>query len=270
MKVLTRTILALTVAALLLVGGAAAVFAAGPSSLEAQGTILSVDTGAKEVVIKTADGDVTLMATDSTIITKGGMGKITIEELVAGDRAVAVYQTVDEVNNAIRIMAKAPLAKHHAYVGILINWSEGGFTVTPKKGDAVDIVVNDQTKYKVPGVKDATINNFKDDDKVAVLAVESDEVITALHVVLIPGKPVFVQRVGTIKDYVEDEYITLDGKKGESTFTVTADTKFISKNGALVPPEDIVGQRAVVIAQRVPSEDTFTARTILVFPAKEK
>lgn len=139
------------------------------------------------------------------------------------------------------------------------------FVLTTKTGD-VTINVNLQTKYKAPGVKDAIFaNTVKVGVRVAVLVNASN---LALHVNLIPGKPVHVQRVGTVDTYVAGTSITVKGKKGElSTFLVTGATTIKFKKGATVI---IKGVQVHVVARRDPATDQFTAREIQVFGPKGK
>jgi hypothetical protein len=268
----------LAMVAVLMVVGAGAVMADAPSSqLEVKGVISAIDKVASPPTVSITptpkDGSpipaVTLKVDASTIITKAGIGKATLDDLAINDRAVATYNQDTMV--ASKLSVSRPLAKHHSFVGTIKSKAADSFVVTTKKGD-VTIKVNSDTKYKVPGVKDATFANFKVTDKVAVLAVEvtTGSVVDnlALHVNLIPGKPTHVHRVGTIEAYQANTSITLKDKKGESsTFIITSDTKISFKKGATEPPK--VGDRATVIARRDPATDQFTAKAILVFGPKK-
>lgn len=205
----------------------------------------------------------------STIITKAGIGKATLDDLAINDRAVATYNKDTLV--ASKLSVSQPLAKHHSFVGTIKSKAADSFVVTTKKQGDVTIKVNSETKDKVPGVKNATLANFKGGDKVAVLAVEvtAGNIVEnmALHVNLIPGKPTYIHRVGTIEAYQAGTSITLKDKKGESsTFIITSDTKISFKKGAT---EVKVGDRATVSARRDPATDQFTVKAILVFGSKK-
>ncbi len=272
MKILSRTILVLAVAALLIVGGAAAVYAAGPATnQEVHGNITAI-VGSTVQITPEEGTAVTVTVTPSTVITKAGMGKAALSDLAVGDRANATYDKTSL--EASRITVSAPLAKHHAYVGVSSNITanQNWFTVTPQKGTSVQITVNAQTKYKVPGVKDATLANFMNGDKVAVLTVQSNGGNLALQVVMIPGKPAFEQREGTVTAYTAangstNGSITITNKKGDViSFVVTPDTQILVKLGATAVN---VGDRAVVTARRVPATNTFTAKNILDFGTKQ-
>jgi hypothetical protein len=213
---------------------------------------------------------VVLKVDSSTIITKAGIGKATLDDLATNDRAVATYNKDTMV--ASRILVSQPLEKYHSFVGNITSKSDDSFVVTTQKGD-VTITVNNETKYEVPGVNNATLENFNVGDKVAVLVVEvtTGSVVEnlALHVNLIPGKPIYIHRVGIIEDYQAGSNITLKDKKGESsTFIVTGDTKIIFKKGA-TDTEPKVGDWATVIARRDPAIDQFTAKAIIDFGSKK-
>ncbi|MBI4297778.1 MAG: hypothetical protein HY676_04535 [Chloroflexi bacterium] len=262
-----RTALMLALVAVFALVSVGAALAQTPApNLEVKGAISAIDKTVTPptVTITPKEGSpVTLKIVASTIIIKAGLGKASLDDLAVNDRAVATYnQTSME---ASRLAVSQPIAKHHTFVGTIKSKASASFVVTTKQGDAT-VNVNAQTKYNVPGVKNATLANFKEGDKVAVLAVETSSGNLVLHVVLIPGKPTFIHRVGTVDAYVAGTSITLKDKKGElSTFIVTADTKIVLKRGATAVS---IGEQAIVVARRNPATDQFTAMSILVFGAK--
>ncbi len=275
MKYVVRTMILLVVASVLAFGSVGSALAqTPPGELEVKGTISAIDKtiAPPTVTIAPKEGSpVTVKVAVSTNITKAGLGKATIDDLAKDDRAVASYNKDTLV--ASRISVSQPIAKHHSFVGTIVsenissdNATPSSFVMTTKTSANVTIAVNGQTKYKIPGVKSATLANFKVGDKLAVLAVEANGGNLALNVNLIPGKPLSVQRVGTVTDYQADKSITLKGKKGESsTFVVTADTKIRLNRGAT---EVKIGEQAHVLARRDPASDQYTAKEILVFGAK--
>jgi ribosomal protein L21E len=274
MRHVLRIVLPLAIVAVLIVVGVGTVMAQMPSPklVGVKGIISAVnDTATPTVSITPKEGSpVVLNVTSSTIITKAGIGKATVDDLATGDRAVAIYDKDTMI--ARKISVSQPLKRHHAFVGNITSMSDNSFVVTTRNGTAT-ITVNSQTKYEVPGLNNATLEDFNVGDRVAVLAVEitTDSIVEnlALHVNLIPGKPLYIHRVGTIESYQAGANITLKDRKGESsTFIVTGDTKIIFKKGA-TDTEPRVGDRATVIARRDPATDQFTARAIIVFGSKE-
>ncbi|MBI4201060.1 MAG: hypothetical protein HY531_02075 [Chloroflexi bacterium] len=250
----------------------------GPTILEVKGVISAIHEGAATstpptlptVTIQRKDGsEVTVIVASSTVITMAGLGKATLSDLAVDDLAVATYRS--DNFEAIKLSVSHPLAKHHGYSGTIKSLTPTSFVLTTKKSGDATINVNAQTKYKVPGLKGATLSSFKEGDSVAVLAVDLKSGLMALHVNLIPGKPVHVHRVGTIESYQaasasEVGSITVKDKKGNlSIFVVTSDTKIKFKGGATEVKE---GYRTTVVARRDPATDQFTAREILVFGPK--
>ena len=273
MKHILRAGLSLAIVVVLIVVSVGTVTAQKSSpNLVVKGVITAVNQAASTVSITPEGGSpVVLNVTSSTMITKAGMGKATLADLATDDRAVAVCD--NDTMIAKKISASPPLKKHHSFVGNITGMSGDSFALTTKDGD-VTITVNNRTKYKVPGVENATLQNFSIGDRVAILAVEvttaSGVDNVALHVALIPGRPVFIHRVGIIESYQAGVSITLRDKKGESsTFVVTNETKIVFKKGASNNTEPKVGDRATVIARRDPAADQFTARAIIIFGAKE-
>ncbi|MEK7777802.1 MAG: DUF5666 domain-containing protein [Chloroflexota bacterium] len=251
----------------------------GPNHADVKGIISAIQPAATStpatVTIQPVGGPaVTVKVVATTVITKSGLGKTTVDELEVGDVAVATYNK--DTLEASKISVSRPVAKHRGLEGTIKSiaspaLTSTSFVLTPKKGGDVTINVNAQTKYKVPGLKDASLSNFKAGDKVSVLVVELNSGFMALNVHLIPGKPVHVQRVGTIESYLAASSTTAgsitikDKKEATSTFVVTTDTKIKFKHGATaVTP----GYRATVVARRDTATDQYTAREILVFGPK--
>ncbi len=243
---------------------------AHPAELKVQGTITALNTTAATptVTITPKEGlPVTLKVVASTKITKAGVGaKASLNNIAIGDRVSAAYS--GDSLEASRLNVSAPVGKHHGYKGTIKSITPTGFTVTTKKDSDVAFTINEDTKYKVPGVKDATLANFKLGDQVAVGAVEVSGANAALHVNLIPAKPASVHRVGTVTSYVAGSSIVVKDKKdATSTFVVNAETKIELKKGATGVT---VGSRVTVVAKRDPATDQFTAKAILVFGSEGK
>jgi len=260
-----RIVLMLAVVAVLsFVNTETALAKAPPSRHEITGVINAIDRPASPptvTIVSSESLSVTLKITTSTVITKAGLGRATIDDLVMGDRAIAGYD--EDTLLANRIIVSRPLVKHRTFVGTIKSMASTNFVMATEKQGEVTINVNTGTKYGVPGVKDATLDSFKAGDKITVLAVEADSGNLALHVKLIPGRPIFVQRVGTITGLEPSNSITLQDKKGElSVFTINSDTKILFKKGGT---ELKIGERATVIARRVPGTEQFLAKDILVF-----
>ena len=268
MRHVLRTALILATVVVLIVIGTGAIMAqTPPPQLEVKGIITAIDkTGTPPTLTITPreGSNITLEVDPSTIIRKAGVCNATIDDLALNDRAVAIYDGDTMV--ASRIFASPPLKDYHSFVGIIRSKSDDSFNATTRRGN-VTIAVSCATKYKVPGVINATLDNFNIGDKVAVMAiaVTTDSIveILALHVNLIPGRPIFILRAGIITGYQAGANITLRTLRGGSpTFIVTNDTRIVLLWGAT---EVKIGERAIVIARRDPATDQFTATAIIVF-----
>ena len=156
---------------------------------------------------------------------------------------------------------------------------KGTLTATPKDTDTSIIVkladgtdqvikVDANTQVKIPTMKDTTLADLAEGEMV-VVQVRSD---VAVKILLVPGKPTFVHRVGTviaITPAAADKpgSITIKATDDiEYTFVVTVDTKVLPKGGE-VKVNDVV----TIIAPRNPATPTamLTATGIVIHGAPE-
>ena len=272
MKKMIRVALASTLAVVLLVVGAETTLAdTNPSGKEVKGVITAIDKTATlpTVTITPKEGSAVVLKVDtSTLITKTGLGNITINDLAINDQATASYNK--DTNVASKITVIQPLGKRHSFEGTIKSKAGTNLVVTTKKGDET-FKVGSETQYKVPGVKNATLDNFNVGNKVSVSTVEvttgSTVVQMAQRMAYIPGKPIRVSRTGTITAYTANTSITIQDKKGASTtFVINGNTKISLKKGTT---GITVGDQVTVTARRYPSESQFTAKTIIAFGAKD-
>ena len=277
MKKIMRIAVALALVVILLVVGAQTALADTNTSAtnasvthaavsEVKGIITAIDKTATPptVTITPKDGSAVVLKVDTTtVITKSGTGKITINDLIVNDPVTATYNK--DTNVAGRIMVMQPPEKHRAFEGTIKSIATPLIVVTEKKGDET-FQVNTDTQYKVPGVKDATLDNFKVGDKVSVLMVEantttSTAVQIAQRLTLIPARPIRVIHTGTVTAYSSNTSITIQDKKGTSTtFIINSDTKIHLKKGLT---GIAVGDQVIVTGQMEPSETQFTAKMIM-------
>lgn len=260
-----------TLAMILLVVGAQAVLAdtdtsATNSSLsEVRGVITTIDKTATPitVTITPKEGSTVIVKVDTTtVITKTGTGSITLNDLAVNDQASTTYNK--DTNIAVKINIIQPI-KRHAFEGTIKNIASPVIVVTTKKGDET-FQVNTNTQYKVPGVKDATLGNFKAGDKVGVLTVEpsattGNAMQTAQRLTLIPARPIKTVHTGTVTAYTANISITIQDKKGDSvTFLINSTTKINLRKGLAAIA---IGDRIVVTGEREPSNTQFTAKRII-------
>jgi hypothetical protein len=272
MKKVLKVFLALTlVVVMFVIGTETALADSNESGGEAEGVITAADKTATPptVSIKLEEGDTTIIlkVDASTVITKKGLGNITINDLAINDKVTVNYNRDTMV--ASRIAVSQPLGKRHSFEGTIKSKVDTTLVVTTKKGDET-FKVNSDTEYKVPGMKNAALDNFKIGNKVSVstreVTISGTVVQVAQRLTLIPGKPIKVKRTGIITAYVENTSITVQDKKGNSTtFIIDANTKISLKKGVT---GIAVGDQATISARRYPAESQFTAKTIRDFGTK--
>jgi hypothetical protein len=90
--------------------------------------------------------------------------------------------------------------------------------------------------------------------------------LIARSIMVIPGKPAKIHRVGIVTAYTAGVSITIQGKDGNAyTFALNGETK-------LLPPERAgslgVGSRVTIIAPRDPSGSDVIAKGIVIHPPK--
>jgi hypothetical protein len=283
MKTIFKIAAALTIVVTLLVVGAQGVLAdTGTSTTnasathaavsEVKGVITAIDktVSPPSVTITPKDGSaVVLKVAATTIITKTRVGKITIDDLAANDQVTATYNKATNVAGRINIIQ--PPEKRRAFEGTIKSIVAPVIVVTTNKGDET-FQVSSKTQYQVPGVKDATLDNFKVGDKVSVLTIEANTtasaaVQTAQRLTLIPTKPIKTIHAGTVTAYTANASITIQDLKGASvTFLIDNSTKINLRKGTSAIA---LGDKVIVTDQREPSESQFTAKIILDTCAKE-
>ncbi len=261
MKKIIKAGLVITLALVMLIVSAGTVLAdSNPSEIEVEGTITAINVSPAPTTITVtpeSGGPVVLKVDATTMITKKGLVTITIN-----DRVNATYNK--DTNVARRIAVDQQMGEHHSFAGTIKTITGTTLVVTTKKADET-ISVNAETQYKVPGVKDATLANFKVGDKVSVSTIKvttgGTTVQMAQRVTYIPGKPVELHRHGIVTAYTANTSITIQDKKGNSStfFIINGDTKIVLRKGVTVVA---IGDQVTITAQRTPSESQFTAKSI--------
>jgi len=152
------------------------------------------------------------------------------------------------------------------YQGTVSGKSASSITLTLADGSSKTISVNSETKIKIPGVKDATLDTIQTGSRVNVQVRGADAQgnPVARMVMAIPGKPAKAHHVGTVTAYGNGS-ITIQGKDGTTTtYTVNADTKILPK-GATVAQ----GATVTIIAPRNPAGGALVAKGIVVHGSGE-
>ena len=160
-----------------------------------------------------------------------------------------------------------PNGKPENYRGEISSVDAGSITLLLKDDPSVTILIDSQTHIRIPTFKGASIKDLKPGMTVMVQARrDQDDSLTAKAVVLIPGKPSKMHRVGIVTAYEAGASITIQDKDGQTfTFLINADTKILPKDRVDLL---VVGARVTIICPRDVTGGDALAAGIVVHPAE--
>ena len=165
-----------------------------------------------------------------------------------------------------------PQGKPANYHGIIEAVDATSLTLTLKDGSSVTFVINSDTKIKVPTLgKSATVDDLSVGQKASVHSLHgAGDTLTARMILVVPGKPTLMHRVGQVSAYQAGVSITILSKDGESfTYLLTDSVKILpsGRNDQLVTgawvtvivPRDVTGSaptaKGIVIHSVIPGSD---------------
>jgi len=163
--------------------------------------------------------------------------------------------------------ADKPHGKHENFKGTVAAVDSASITLTLRDGSSVTVSLSSDTRIKFPGPKDSAPQGIEVGMNAMVQAIRDESGnLVARSVMVIPGKPSKIHRVGIVTAYTPGASITIQDKEGNAfTFTITGDIK-------LLPPERAgelaVGSRVTIIAPRDPVRGGVTVKGIVIHPAK--
>lgn len=187
-------------------------------------------------------------------------------ETVEAPEAQEVEQDQQESQGNKPDKAEKKAGKKYNFKGEVVSFDGGTLVLTPKKGGSnVTVTVDGNTVIQFSGPKDGA-SEIKPGQGVMVQAVKTDgDAYLAVRVHVMPGKPQHVHRVGEVTAYEAGKSITVQDKKGSTTFQIATDVK-------ILPAERVnmlkVGARVTIISPNDPSATTPVARGIVVHPEK--
>jgi len=140
-------------------------------------------------------------------------------------------------------------------------------TLDLRDGSSVVFAIDTGTRIKIPTMgKTATVADLLTGMKVGVHAVDNAGVLTAKIVLVIPGKPVLMHRVGVVTDYQPGVSITIQTADGSLfTYLLTTTTKLLP---AALADQLVVGSRVTIIMPRDVTGGSPTAKGIVIHPAQ--
>lgn len=180
--------------------------------------------------------------------------------------AQATAKATENANENDNHKNNQPHGKHEHFKGTVTAVDSSSLTLTLRDGSSMTIGLSSDTDIKFPGPKDSAPTGIQNGMTVNVQAIrDQSNNLVALRVMVIPGKPSKIHRVGTVTAYAAGSSITIQAKDGNTyTFTLSVDTKIL--------PEERAGQLAVgsfvtIIAPRDVAGGAAIAKGIVVHPA---
>ena len=163
--------------------------------------------------------------------------------------------------------ADKPHGKHENFKGTVAAVDAASITVTLRDGSSVSVGLTSDTRIKFPGPKNSAPQSIEVGMTAMVQAIRDESGnLVARSVMVIPGKPSKIHRVGIVTAYTPGASITIQDKDGNTfTFTITGEIK-------LLPPERAdqlaVGSRVTIIAPRDPASGGVNVKGIVIHPVK--
>jgi len=160
---------------------------------------------------------------------------------------------------------KPPKGKHENFKGTVSAMEAASLTLTLRDGSSVTVSLVADTRFKFPGHK-SSLDTLQTGMNVMVQAIrDQGSNLVARSVMVIPGKPTKIHRVGIVTAYTVGASITIQDKDGNTyAFALTSETK-------LLPAERVgmlgVGSRVTIIAPRDPASGGVTVKGIVIHPA---
>ena len=168
-----------------------------------------------------------------------------------------------ENNGADKANKKA--GRKYNFKGEVTSFDGGVIVITGKRGGTATVDANTEIKVSGPEGGAAAIQVGQ---QVMVQAVKVDNGFLALRVHLFPNKPAHIHRVGQVTDYQPGVSITVQDKKGTTTFQIAPDVKILP---AVRVDQLKVGSRVTIISPARVNKDAGhpVAKGIVVHPEKK-
>ncbi len=156
-------------------------------------------------------------------------------------------------------------ARPQNYKGTIRAVDASSLTLTLGDGSSITVGITSETRIKIPASQSGTATLQVGMTAVVQALPDESGALVARHIVVVPGRPGLVHRVGWVTDYQAGVSITIQAQDGNAyTFQIGTETKILPAERAA---QLGVGARVTVIAPRDPSTLGWTARGIVVHPA---
>ncbi len=148
--------------------------------------------------------------------------------------------------------------------GTIAHLTSTDMTLTLTDGSTVTVGLSPDSKIHVPGPKSQGDTLLVGMHVVVMAFPDQNNNLVARAMLVIPGQPVMVHRVGTVTAYSAGASITIRATDGNTyTFDLTADTKILPQGSQVT-----MGALVTIIAPRDPSQLVWTAIGIVVHPSQ--
>jgi len=153
--------------------------------------------------------------------------------------------------------------KHQNFRGTIAAVSSSSLTLNLRGGSSATFDLTADTRIQIPGGNGGGLQVGM---QAMVQAFDNGgSNLVARAVVVIPGQPIRVHRVGWVTAYTPGVSITIQASDGGTyTFGLTSNTQILPSNLA---SQLAVGSRVTIIAPRDPSSSGWTAVGIVIHPA---
>lgn len=175
----------------------------------------------------------------------------------------AQQQQVDEKGNKPE---KHP-GKKYNFKGVVVSFDGSQLVLNTKDGTPVTFTVDENTDIKFSGPKDGT-EKLQENQGAIVQAVKTEkDAYLAVRIHVMPDKPQRIHRVGEVTAYDDRNSITVQDKKGSTTFKIATDVKILPAERAGMLK---TGARVTIISPRDPSGGMPVAKGIVIHPETSK
>jgi hypothetical protein len=161
--------------------------------------------------------------------------------------------------------ANNPHGKHENFKGIVSAIDSTSITLTLRDGSSMTVGLSADTRMKFPGPKNSTPGSIQSGMNAMVQAIRDQAGnLIARAVMVIPGKPSKIHRVGMVTEYTAGNSITIQDKDGNIyAFAITGEIKLLPAERARTLA---VGSRVTIIAPRDPATGGVTVKGIVIHP----
>jgi len=175
-------------------------------------------------------------------------------------------KATENANERATKQAGNPHGKHEHFKGVVSAVDSTSITLTLRDGSSVTVGLGADTRMKFPGPNASAPTDIQPGMNAMIQAIrDQGGNLVARSVMVIPGKPSKIHRVGIVTDYTAGNSITIQDKNGNNyTFALTSDTKLLpaERAGSL-----IIGSRVTIIAPRDPATGGVIVKGIVIHPS---